>query len=61
MREDPETGKCTEKKDYGLLAFNRLYRAPSWQELNPGRPERPTSRLSFSVDPNTDGLKVHLS
>ena len=58
MREDPETGKCTDRKDRGLIRFDRLYRAPTWEELNPGRPKRPSKRISFSINPDEDGLKV---
>ena len=60
MQKDSGTGKCVDIKDNGLIPFNRLHRTPTWEELNPGRPVRPESRLSFSVNPNEDGLKVIL-
>ena len=59
MREDAETGKCVEIKDHGLVAFDKLHRAQTWEELNPGRPKRPTDRLRFTIAPNEDGLKVN--
>ena len=58
MQRDSETGKCVDIKDKGLIPFNRLHRIATWEELNPGRPERPKSRLSLSITPNEDGLKV---
>ena len=59
MREDDETGKCVDVKDHGLIAFNKLHKAPTWEELNPGRPKRLTNRLRFAVSPNENGLKVN--
>ena len=59
MRQDFETGKCVEIKDHGLVAFEKLHRTQTWDELNPGRPKRPTNRLSFTIAPNEDGLKVN--
>ena len=58
MQSDSDTGKCVDVKDRGLLSFNRLHRSASWGELNPGRPERPKSRLGLSIKPNDDRLKV---
>jgi hypothetical protein len=60
MREDSGTGKCVDAKDRGLVPFNRLHRAPTWEELNPGRRKRPVNRISFSIKPDEDGLKVNI-
>ncbi len=36
LQISPE-GHCEEEKDLGILDLRRLYRNPSWAELNPGR------------------------
>ena len=59
MREDSGTGKCVDVKDRGLVPFNRLHRASTWEELNPGRPKRPINRLMTTIKPDEDGLKVN--
>ena len=59
MKKDIESGKCVEAKDRGLIAFYKLHRAPTWEELNPGRPKRPTNRLKLDISANEDGLKVN--
>jgi hypothetical protein len=30
-------GRCEEAKDLGILDLTKLFRKPSWSELNPGR------------------------
>ena len=39
MKKDIDSGKCVEAKDRGLIAFHKLHRVPTWEELNPGRPK----------------------
>ena len=58
MHKDSRTGKCEEVRDKGLLVFRRLHTNPTWEDLNPGRPVRQTSRLEPTIETDTDGLKV---
>ena len=60
MRKDIESGKCAEIKDHGLIAFDKINRVPTWEELNPGRPKRPANRLNFNINENEDGLTVNI-
>ena len=60
MREDHSTGKCVDIKDHKLIRFDLLHRPKTWQELNPGRPKRPSSKIAISVGSNDDKLKVNI-
>ena len=60
MREDHSTGKCVDIKDHKLIRFDLLHRPKTWQELNPGRPKRPSSKIAISVRSNDDKLKVSI-
>ena len=60
MREDHSTGKCVDIKDHKLIRFDLLHRPKTWQELNPGRPKRPSSKIAISVRSNDDKLKVNI-
>ena len=60
MREDHSTGKCVDIKDHKLIRFDLLHRPKTWQELNPGRPKRPYSKIAISVRSNDDKLKVSI-
>ena len=60
MREDISTGKCVDIKDNKLIRFDLLHRTKTWQELNPGRPKRPSSKIAISVRSNDDKLKVSI-
>ena len=60
MREDISTGKCVDIKDHKLIRFDLLHRPKTWQELNPGRPKRPSSKIAISVRSNDDKLKVSI-
>ena len=58
MHKDSHTGNCEEIRDKGLLAFRRLHTNPTWEDLNPGRPVRQTSRLEPTIKTDPDGLKA---
>ena len=60
MREDLSTGKCVDIKDNKLIRFDLLHRPKTWQELNPGRPKRPSNKIAISVRSNDDKLKVNV-